>query len=116
MSDAFSLLSRSIQKWVHSQGWNSLRNVQTLSIPIIIDQSSDLIISAPTAAGKTEAAFLPALSIIEDQNEGVGVLYISPLKALINDQARRLEDICRFTKIKTHPWHGDIPQGRKTMW
>lgn len=57
-----------------------------------------MIISASTASGKTEAAFLPALTAIASSKElkGIRILYVSPLKALINDQYRRLEEMTEF--------------------
>ena len=73
----------------------------------------DVVISASTAAGKTEAAFLPACSIIADQVHGLGILYISPLKALINDQFRRLESLCDAINCPVVPWHGDISHSIK---
>jgi ATP-dependent helicase Lhr and Lhr-like helicase len=74
---------------------------------------TDVLISASTAAGKTEAFFLPAISVIANQTEGVGILYISPLKALINDQDRRLESLSDLLDIPVTPWHGDSSQSRK---
>jgi ATP-dependent Lhr-like helicase len=67
-----------------------------------------------TAGGKTEAAFLPVLSSILTANSvGVKALYISPLKALINDQFRRLEDLCALAEIPVHKWHGDVGASAK---
>ncbi len=75
----------------------------------------DLILAAATAAGKTEAAFLPLISQVHEDHSGPGfdLVYIGPLRALINDQFRRLEDLCEALKMKVHPWHGDIPAIRK---
>ena len=70
-----------------------------------------MIIAAPTAGGKTEAAFLPLISrTIEDDALGSGfdLLYVSPLRALINDQFRRLRDLCDAVDLPVHPWHSDI--------
>ena len=76
------------------------------------------LISAPTASGKTEAALLPALSVIEylaiaRKTPVVSLLYVAPLKALINDQFRRMEDMTQHTGIPVHMWHGDAPAGHK---
>lgn len=69
---------------------------------------------APTASGKTEAALLPIASrLIEQGGQGVGCLYIAPLKALINDQFPRAEDLFGKSGIQVMPWHGEIPQSRK---
>lgn len=112
-NNQFELLHPLVKKWVYKQGWNDLRDIQKQSIPHIIDGSSDVIISASTAAGKTEAAFLPACSKIANKCEGIGVLYISPLKALINDQYRRLQGLCELLDLPVTPWHGDSPKSLK---
>lgn len=107
----FSLLHPLVQKWIHRQGWLALHPIQQKAIEPILEHKDDVIISASTAAGKTEAAFLPVLTYLK-QNEqtlkGVGVLYVSPLKALINDQTRRLKDMAEPLGIKVTPWHGDV--------
>ena len=67
-----------------------------------------------TAAGKTEAAFLPVLTRVADRKEpGFSVLYLSPLKALINDQFKRLDELCENMGIPVVKWHGDAPQAEK---
>jgi ATP-dependent Lhr-like helicase len=103
-----------VQKWIWKQGWTSLRDIQENSIPVVLRGDSDVIISASTAGGKTEAAFLPILSkIITDPGSGYDVLYVSPLKALINDQTRRLQDMTAGINVEVTPWHGDIDPSRK---
>ena len=73
-----------------------------------------MIIAAGTARGKTEAAFLPILSRISRQpGAGIRALCVSPLKALINDQFRRLEDLCGELHVPLYRWHGDVPAGFK---
>ena len=84
-----------------------------MSISPILAGDTDVIISASTAAGKTEAAFLPACSRIDKGAQGFGILYISPLKALINDQYRRLESLCDYLSISVTPWHGDSTLSKK---
>ena len=110
----FNLLHKDVQRWIWAQKWTELRDIQEQAIQPIMDADCDLIISASTAAGKTEAAFLPACSrIAKFQPNGVGILYISPLKALINDQFRRLESLCEMLDIPVTPWHGDVLQSIK---
>lgn len=106
---AFDMLALSVQRWIWKQGWTSLNEIQEKSIPIILKADSDVIISAATAGGKTEAALFPILTSIDNDNSsGCKVLYLSPLKALINDQYRRLLDITEGTHIKVTPWHQDV--------
>jgi len=109
-----ALLDERIQRWVWSRGWTSLKDAQEEAIPILLDAQRDVIISAATASGKTEAAFLPILTKLKRHGEQMGVaLYISPLKALINDQWGRLEQLCDELGVPVTPWHGDISAPRK---
>lgn len=110
----FNLLDPQICNWIYEMGWSELREIQVKSIEAILTTESDIIISANTSAGKTEAAFLPVLTQIAKISEpGFQVMYISPLKALINDQERRLDSLSRHMDIKVTPWHGDISQSIK---
>lgn len=113
MSQAFHRLDRRIQKWIYKQGWPDLRPIQKSALEPVLGGREDVLISASTAAGKTEAAFLPALTSCADQEEGIGILYISPLKALINDQYRRLEILCEMMDMPVTAWHGDASQSAK---
>jgi ATP-dependent Lhr-like helicase len=109
-----ALLDERIQRWVWSMGWTSLKDAQEEAIPILLDAQKDVIISSATASGKTEAAFLPILTKLKRNGEQMGVaLYISPLKALINDQWGRLEQLCGELEVPVTPWHGDIAALRK---
>lgn len=114
-SAAFDRLARPIQRWIWNKGWNNLRDIQEHAIHLLLDEPNDLIISAATASGKTEAVFLPLLSSTMDNPGGGGfdLVYIGPTKALINDQFERLEDICADIELPVHPWHGDISQSLK---
>ena len=108
-SHGFDRLHEGVQRWVWEQKWTTLRDIQEKAIDPILDADCDVIISASTAAGKTEAAFLPTCSRIADlAPNGIGILYISPLKALINDQHRRLQSLGEILDILITPWHGDI--------
>ena len=70
--------------------------------------------TASTASGKTEAAFFPILTLLdEDPPHSVGVLYIAPLKALINDQFGRLSELCEEAGIQVTRWHGDVSHAQK---
>lgn len=114
-SSSFQLLAPKVQQWVWRQGWTSLKDIQENAIPPILDGDCDVIISAATAGGKTEAVFLPILTKILKINNTIGyqVLYISPLKSLINDQYRRLQDMTKEMPISVTPWHGDISSSLK---
>ncbi len=113
MNDAYQHLDPRVKKWVYKQGWPDLREIQKKAIPAILPADRDVLISASTAAGKTEAFFLPACSAIEDNAQGFSILYVSPLKALINDQNRRLESLCDMLDMRVTPWHGDTLQSKK---
>lgn len=107
-SSSFHLLDERIQRFIWAEGWESLREAQEQSIPLLIKADRDVIVAAATAAGKTEAAFLPALTHLLQREESGLIVYISPLKALINDQFGRLDRLCEQLDIPVWPWHGDI--------
>jgi len=112
---AFDRLAEPVRRWIWQQKWAALRDVQEKAIPAVL-AGGDVVISARTAAGKTEAAFLPLLSRITASGriaDGFAVLYVSPLKALINDQHRRLESLCEACDIALHKWHGDVNEEAK---
>ena len=109
LSSAFEKLHPQVQHWLYQQNWDALRDIQEAAITPILAAKNDVLISAATAAGKTEAAFLPACSYLaQKQPRGIGMLYISPLKALINDLQRRLESLCQKIDMPLTPWHGDV--------
>lgn len=113
MIEEYQKLDKRVQKWLFNQGWPDLREIQKQAIAPIQAGDRDVLISASTAAGKTEAFFLPACSEIAEEKSGFGILYISPLKALINDQYRRLETLCEMLDMQVTPWHGDSLQSKK---
>lgn len=115
-SSSFELLHQDVRRWVWQQGWRSLKDIQENTIPVVLKRDCDVIISAATAGGKTEAAFMPIISNILSaaRQQGYEVLYISPLKALINDQYSRLADMTNGLNINVTPWHGDIDAAKKT--
>ncbi|MFB9980162.1 DEAD/DEAH box helicase [Mesorhizobium kowhaii] len=110
----FDRLHETIRRWIWERKWEELRDVQDKAIAAILSGENDVLIAAATAAGKTEAAFLPILTKVADRKErGFSVLYVSPLKALINDQFRRLDDLCERMEIDVVRWHGDAPLSAK---
>lgn len=112
-SQAFSAFHHSVQKWIWEQGWGELREAQERAALPIMEQNTHLIISASTASGKTEAAFLPIISAIMNDNKPSSVLYVSPLKALINDQFLRLGPLCQDLNLAVCAWHGDSNRTQK---
>lgn len=117
LSRNFEKLDPRIQRWIWSSGWTELRDAQERAIPPILAGDRDVIIAASTASGKTEAAFLPILTRLAENPDDMGLaLYVSPLKALINDQWRRLDDLTEALGIPVTPWHGDIAVSHKTKF
>lgn len=109
MSSAFERLHPGIQRALWDMRWKELRQLQVDAITEFFTTEDPLILSASTASGKTEAAFLPVLSAAAGQPAGsISAMYVGPLKALINDQFLRLEDLCRHADIPVHRWHGDV--------
>lgn len=115
-STSFFLLDERIQRFIWAEGWESLRDAQEAAIPLIVKADLDVIVAAATAAGKTEAAFLPALThLLQSEPPGL-IVYVSPLKALINDQFGRLDRLCEQLEIPVWPWHGDISSSVKARF
>ncbi|HEY1348947.1 MAG TPA: DEAD/DEAH box helicase [Ktedonobacteraceae bacterium] len=112
---AFSRLAPFIQSYIYQHGWTDLRAVQREAISTILDTGDHVLIMSGTASGKTEAAMLPVLTLLDrSPAQSVGVLYIGPLKALINDQFERIQALVRDRPdIPLQGWHGDIAQHRK---
>ena len=103
-----------IQDYIYRSGWQSLRAVQNAAGEAIFGTEDNVLLSASTASGKTEAAFFPILTLLEENpSASVGVLYIAPLKALINDQFGRLNELCEEAGIPVTRWHGDAAASRK---
>jgi ATP-dependent Lhr-like helicase len=103
-----------IQDYIYRSGWQSLRAVQNAAGDAIFNTDENVLLTASTASGKTEAAFFPILTLLDEHpSRTVGVLYIAPLKALINDQFGRLHELCEDEGIPVTRWHGDAAQSRK---
>ncbi len=103
-----------IREYIYSHSWESLREVQIAAAKTIFESENNLLLTSSTASGKTEAAFFPILSLLhENPSASVGVLYIAPLKSLINDQFERLYELLDMTGIKLTHWHGDVAMSHK---
>ncbi|MDR1892753.1 MAG: DEAD/DEAH box helicase, partial [Oscillospiraceae bacterium] len=112
--DAFSRLAPFIQDFIYQSKWEELRGNQVAACEVIFDSDDHLLLSSGTATGKTEAAFLPVLTqLYKAPSTSVGVMYISPLKALINDQFKRLEQLLLDSNIPVCKWHGDASLTQK---
>ncbi|MCV3215013.1 DEAD/DEAH box helicase [Plectonema radiosum NIES-515] len=112
--DTFSRLAPFIQEYIYHHNWSELRPVQIAACKVIFDTDAHLLVAAGTASGKTEAAFLPILTLLyENPPQTIGALYIGPIKALINDQFARLNDLLKEADIPVCHWHGDVSQSRK---
>jgi len=116
-TNPFYRLAPFIQEYIYRQRWEELRSVQVQAISAILDTPNHVLITSGTASGKTEAALLPILTDLDcNPSATIGVMYIGPLKALINDQFERLQGILDETGIPVQSWHGDIAQSKKTRF
>ncbi|AEF81438.1 DEAD/DEAH box helicase [Leadbettera azotonutricia] len=117
MQTSSSRLAPFIREYIYDKKWQSIKEIQEDAIKVILDTDSHVLIAAGTAAGKTEACFFPILTLIEKESKsytgGINVLYIGPLKALINDQFERLSPLLERAEIPLWRWHGDVAQGHK---
>ncbi|KJS21841.1 MAG: hypothetical protein VR72_08580 [Clostridiaceae bacterium BRH_c20a] len=112
--NAFERLSPFIQEYIYRNKWTEIRDIQVAACEVIFDSDSNLLLASGTASGKTEAAFLPILTeLYEKPSASIGVLYISPLKALINDQFYRLTELLQDVGMPVTKWHGDVDQNAK---
>ncbi len=112
--DTFSRYAPFIQDYIYSRGWETLRPLQTAAAQVIFATDDNLLLSASTASGKTEAAFFPILTdLAENPADSIACLYIAPLKALINDQYDRLKDICEGSGVPVWRYHGDVSAAQK---
>jgi ATP-dependent Lhr-like helicase len=112
--DIFERYAPFVQDFIYANKWDELRGIQVAAAEAIFDTDDNLLLSSGTASGKTEAAFLPVLTELHNApSKSVGVLYISPLKALINDQFKRLEQLLIDSNIPVTRWHGDASQTKK---
>jgi ATP-dependent Lhr-like helicase len=111
---AFFRLSQRLQHGIaHTLGWSSLRPVQEQTIEAVL-VGHNCVVLAPTAGGKTEAAFFPVLDMIyRDRLDPVCVLYISPLRALLNNQEPRLLQLAGLVGATAFKWHGDVGQAAR---
>ena len=110
----FSKFPPFIREFIFSHSWESLRAVQLAAAKTIFETDHHLLLTSTTASGKTEAAFFPILSELwERPAHSVGVLYIAPLKSLINDQFYRMEDLLTESGIPVTHWHGDVSASHK---
>ena len=112
--DVFKRYAPFIQEYIYRSGWQTLRAVQNAAGDAVFNTDDNVLLCASTASGKTEAAFFPVLTLLEeDPSSTVGILYIAPLKALINDQFGRLDELCEEAGIPVTKWHGDVSQSHK---
>ena len=103
-----------VQDFIYRNNWEALRAIQVAAGDAVFNTDDNVLLSASTASGKTEAAFFPILTLFsEDMPRSVGAIYIGPLKALINDQFMRLNDLCAEAGIPVWHWHGDVSQTHK---
>lgn len=105
-----------IREYIYAHGWQTLRDVQLDAARVILESEDNLLLSSSTASGKTEAAFFPILTDLCENPppcESVSVLYIAPLKSLINDQFARMEELLSEGGIPVTHWHGDVSASDK---
>ncbi len=117
MSEAdriFGLFPDFIKEYIFSHNWEELRPVQMAAAESILCTDNNLLLTSSTASGKTEAAFFPILSeLYKKPSESVAVLYVAPLKSLINDQFGRMEELLSESGVPVYHWHGDVGASHK---
>lgn len=111
---AFSRFPPRLQEAIVSRlGFSGLRPVQELAAEALLD-GKNAVVLAPTAGGKTEASIFPVLAeLIERPVDGVGAIYVAPIKALLNNQEDRLGTYTEMVGLRRFVWHGDTPDAAK---
>ena len=105
---AFDRYAPFVQDYIYRNHWENLRAIQVAAADAIFNTDDNVLLTASTASGKTEAAFFPIITLFsENPPSSVGCIYIGPLKALINDQFTRLTDLCEEADIPVWHWHGE---------
>lgn len=103
-----------IRAFIYRNGWESLRGVQIAAARTLFLTDHHLLLTSSTASGKTEAAFFPILTLLsENPPKSIGVLYIAPLKSLINDQFDRMQELLDESGVVVTHWHGDVTASHK---
>lgn len=114
MTDFFQRLPQFLKEYIYSRHWTDFTEAQKESFEVLFDHDDHLLLSAGTSSGKTEAALFPVISsLYTEPADGIGALYIGPLKALINDQNDRLSEMLRQSGLTVSSWHGDISSAKK---
>ena len=112
--ELFERFPQYIKDFIYENEWTSLRDVQIAAADSIFGSSENLLLTSSTASGKTEAAFFPILTLLEEEpSQSISVLYISPIKSLINDQFERLDRLLEQSGMPVTHWHGDVSQSHK---
>ena len=103
-----------IKNFIYENSWTALRDVQIAAAESIFESENNLLLSSSTASGKTEAAFFPILTTLcENPSSSIAVIYIAPIKSLINDQFERLDLLLEESEIPVFHWHGDVSPAHK---
>ena len=79
------------------KGYDSLNRVQSIVFPIAFESNENMLVCAPTGAGKTDIAMPTVLRCIEQHMIEIGriaksdfkIVYIAPMKALAAEIARK---------------------------
>lgn len=110
----FQMFPDFIREYIYTHEWESLREIQLEAARSLFFTDNNLLLTSSTASGKTEAVFFPILTdIYNNPSNSISVLYIAPLKSLINDQFFRIDDLLKECDIGVTHWHGDVAQSRK---
>lgn len=114
MSASSPQLDERLRRCIVEKGWSSLSPIQETAFPIIYS-GVDCVVEAPTAGGKTEAVLFPLLTKIAPlkREPGVRILYLAPLRALLNNLELRIQEYASVCGLEAFKWHGDVNQAEK---
>ena len=114
VDEVYSLIGERLKLFLaNREKWTRFNDLQKEAIPVIL-KGKDTLIIAPTASGKTECALIPIFDdILKNRIEPMSVLYVAPLKALINDMDSRIERWGNYFNLTVTKWHGDVSKHAK---
>jgi len=112
----FELHERLRQAIIHRLRWRELRPVQELTVRAT-QEGCNAIVLAPTAGGKTEASLFGVLDrLLGQPTDGICALYLSPLRALLNNQEPRVKELAEMVGLRAFKWHGDVSAQDKAQF
>ncbi|THV08678.1 Sec63-domain-containing protein [Dendrothele bispora CBS 962.96] len=104
-------------------GYSSLNRIQSIVYPTAYSTNENMLVCAPTGAGKTDVAMLTILRVLDQHrtpsssNLDIGrtinrdsfkIIYVAPMKALASEIVRKFEKRLKWLSIQVRELTGDM--------